>query len=191
MSQSPYLMAGARAGLRLGHAQMVDSVIHDGLWDAFNDYHMGITAENPAEKYAISRAEQDSFALRSQQKAQAAQQAGRFEREITPVTVPKPKGEALLVSTTNSRAIPAGAGAAAPGVSQRGHGDRRQRLVAQRRRRRGAADERGKAAALRLPVLAHITGYASSGVDPAIMGIGPAPAAPLLGKPAGGWRRSI
>ena len=97
MSQSPYLMAGARAGLRLGHAQMVDSVIHDGLWDAFNDYHMGITAENTAEKYAISRAEQDSFALRSQQKAQAAQQAGRFEREITPVTVPKPKGEALLV----------------------------------------------------------------------------------------------
>lgn len=92
MSQSPYLMAGARAGLRLGHAQMVDSVIHDGLWDAFNDYHMGITAENLAEKYAISRAEQDSFALRSQQKAQAAQQAGRFAQEITPVTVPQPKG---------------------------------------------------------------------------------------------------
>ncbi|MGV8577796.1 thiolase family protein, partial [Pseudomonas aeruginosa] len=88
---------GARAGLRLGHAPMVDSVIHDGLWDAFNDYHMGITAENLAEKYAISRAEQDSFALRSQQKAQAAQQAGRFAQEITPVTVPKPKGEALLV----------------------------------------------------------------------------------------------
>ncbi|MDR2289608.1 MAG: acetyl-CoA C-acyltransferase, partial [Serratia marcescens] len=97
MSQSPYLMAGARAGLRLGHAQMVDSVIHDGLWDAFNDYHMGITAENLAEKYAISRAEQDSFALRSQQKALAAQQAGRFAQEITPVTVPQPKGEALRV----------------------------------------------------------------------------------------------
>lgn len=97
MSQSPYLMNGARAGLRLGHAQLVDSVIHDGLWDAFNDYHMGITAENLAVKYAISREEQDGFALASQQKAQAAQQAGRFAQEITPVTVPKPKGEALRV----------------------------------------------------------------------------------------------
>ena len=80
MSQSPYLMNGARAGLRLGHGQLTDSVIQDGLWDAFNDYHMGITAENLAEKYAISRSEQDEFALRSQQKTQAAQQAGRFVR---------------------------------------------------------------------------------------------------------------
>ncbi len=146
MSQSPYLMAGARAGLRLGHAQMVDSVIHDGLWDAFNDYHMGITAENLAEKYAISRAEQDSFALRSQQKAQAAQQAGRFAQEITPVTVPKPKGEASLVKhdeqprDTSLEAL----ARLRPAFRKGGHGDRRQRLVAQRRRRRGAADERGK-----------------------------------------------
>ncbi|MGQ5835650.1 acetyl-CoA C-acetyltransferase [Serratia sp. IR-2025] len=189
MSQSPYLMAGARAGLRLGHAQMVDSVIHDGLWDAFNDYHMGITAENLAEKYAISRAEQDSFALRSQQKAQAAQQAGRFAQEITPVTVPKPKGEALLVKHDEqprdtslealARLRPAfrkEGTVTAGNASSLNDGAAVVLLMSAE-----------KAAELRLPVLARIAGYASSGVDPAIMGIGPAPAARRCLEKAG-WR---
>lgn len=95
MSQAPYLLPQARSGLRLGHGQIVDSLLHDGLWDAFNDYHMGITAENLAARYAISREEQDAFAAASQQKACAALAAGRFAAEITPVPVPQRKGEVL------------------------------------------------------------------------------------------------
>ena len=91
MSNAPYYLDGARAGLRLGHASMKDSVVHDGLWDAFNDYHMGITAENLADKFVISREQQDAFALHSQQKAAAAIEAGRFNAEITPVSVPQGK----------------------------------------------------------------------------------------------------
>lgn len=96
MSNAPYFIDGARAGLRLGHTSMKDSVVHDGLWDAFNDYHMGITAENLAQKYAISRERQDTFALRSQQKAAAAMEAGRFADEITPVSVPQGKKTTTL-----------------------------------------------------------------------------------------------
>lgn len=193
MSRSPYLMTGARAGLRLGHAQMVDSVIHDGLWDAFNDYHMGITAENLAEKYAISREEQDWFALRSQQKAQAAQQAGRFAQEITPVTVPQPKGEALRVERDEQpRDTSLEALARLRPAFRKEDGDRRQRLVAQRRRRRGAADERGKSrraafagagAHRRLRLVGRRSG--DHGHRP---GAGRAAA---WKKPVGGWRRSI
>ncbi|CAI2116900.1 Acetyl-CoA acetyltransferase [Serratia quinivorans] len=180
MSQSPYLMNGARAGLRLGHGQLTDSVIQDGLWDAFNDYHMGITAENLAEKYAISRSEQDEFALRSQQKTQAAQQAGRFVAEITSVEVAKPKGEVLRVA-----------------CDEQPRGDATLESLARLRpafRKDGTVTAGNassindgaaavllmsavKAAELKLPVLARIAGYAASGVDPAIMGIGPVPAA--------------
>jgi len=180
MSQSPYLMNGARAGLRLGHAQLVDSVIHDGLWDAFNDYHMGITAENLAEKYAISREEQDGFALASQQKAQAAQQAGRFAQEITPVTVPKPKGEALRVERDEQ---PRG-DTSLEGLARLRPAFRQEGTVTAGNASSlndGAAAvllmSAEKAAELRLPVLARIAGYAAAGVDPAFMGIGPVPAA--------------
>jgi acetyl-CoA C-acetyltransferase len=180
MSQSPYLMNGARAGLRLGHAQLVDSVIHDGLWDAFNDYHMGITAENLAEKYAISREEQDGFALASQQKAQAAQQAGRFAQEITPVTVPKPKGEALRVERDEQ---PRG-DTSLEGLARLRPAFRQEGTVTAGNASSlndGAAAvllmSAEKAAELQLPVLARIAGYAAAGVDPAFMGIGPVPAA--------------
>ncbi|CAI1874196.1 Acetyl-CoA acetyltransferase [Serratia quinivorans] len=180
MSQSPYLMNGARAGLRLGHGQLTDSVIQDGLWDAFNDYHMGITAENLAEKYAISRSEQDEFALRSQQKTQAAQQAGRFVAEITPVEVAKPKGEAQRVASDEqprgdatleslARLRPAfrtDGTVTAGNASSINDGAAAVLLMSA-----------AKAAELKLPVLARIAGYAASGVDPAIMGIGPVPAA--------------
>ena len=87
MSNAPYLIDGARAGLRVGHRSMQDSMIQDGLWDAFNDYHMGVTAENLADRYAIDRQRQDAFAAGSQQKAAAAIEAGRFEQEIVPVVV--------------------------------------------------------------------------------------------------------
>lgn len=180
MSQSPYLMNGARAGLRLGHGQLTDSVIQDGLWDAFNDYHMGITAENLAEKYAISRSEQDEFALRSQQKTQAAQQAGRFVAEITPVEVAKPKGEVLRVASDEQ---PRG-DATLESLARLHPAFRKDGTVTAGNASSindGAAAvllmSAAKAAELKLPVLARIAGYAASGVDPAIMGIGPVPAA--------------
>ncbi|WP_156293536.1 acetyl-CoA C-acetyltransferase [Serratia oryzae] len=180
MSQAPYLMAGARAGLRLGHAQMVDSVIHDGLWDAFNDYHMGVTAENLAQRDDISRAEQDRFAVQSQQKAHAAQQAGRFIPEITPVLVPRGKQESLRVAqdeqpradTTEDLLARLRPAFSQPGSVTAGNASSLND---------GAAAvllmSAQKAAELRLPVLARIAAYASAGVDPALMGIGPVEAA--------------
>lgn len=180
MSQAPYLLADARAGLRLGHAQMIDSVIHDGLWDAFNDYHMGVTAEHLAQRYDISRAEQDRFAVQSQQKAQAAQQAGRFMQEITPVLVPRAKQEPLRIEQDEqpradtsedllARLRPAfrqPGSVTAGNASSLNDGAAAVLLMSAQ-----------KAAELRLPVLARIASYASAGVDPAIMGIGPVAAA--------------
>src|SRR5450830_309495 len=99
MSLSNYVMPGARTGLRMGHAQIVDTMIQDGLWDAFNDYHMGITAENLAQKYSLTREQQDTFAAASQQKAAAAIEAGYFKREITPILIPQRKGEPLAFDT--------------------------------------------------------------------------------------------
>lgn len=180
MSQSPYLINGARAGLRLGHGQLIDSVIQDGLWDAFNDYHMGITAENLAEKYAISRSEQDQFALRSQQKTQAAQQAGHFASEITPVAVPKPRGEPLRVASDEQPRADATLESLArlrPAFRQDGTVTAGNASSINDGAAAVLLMSAAKAAELRLPVLARIAGYAASGVDPAIMGIGPVPAA--------------
>ncbi len=177
MSQSPYLLDGARAGLRLGHASMVDSVIHDGLWDVFNDYHMGITAENLAEKYAISREQQDAYALRSQQRAAAACEAGRFSQEIVPLSVPDGKKPPRIVDTdeqprpqtsleTLAHLRPAfrkdGGTVTAGNASSLNDGAAAVMLMSAE-----------KAQALKLPVLARIAAYATAGVDPAFMGIGP------------------
>ncbi|HBT6196412.1 TPA: acetyl-CoA C-acetyltransferase, partial [Klebsiella pneumoniae] len=98
MSNAPYLMHGARDGLRFGHASLQDSMIQDGLWDAFNDYHMGITAENLADAFDISRERQDAFAASSQRKAAAAIAAGRFREEIVPVSVPQGKKSPRFVT---------------------------------------------------------------------------------------------
>lgn len=95
MSQAPFLLRGARWGYRLGNNELTDSLLQDGLWDVFGDCHMGITAETLAEKYGITRAEQDSFALLSQKRTETARKKGRFKNEILPVTVPRKKGEAL------------------------------------------------------------------------------------------------
>ena len=151
MSLAPYVMPGARTGLRMGHAKLVDSMIEDGLWDAFNDYHMGITAENLAEKYGLTREEQDAFAAASQQKAIAAIEGGRFRDEITPIQVPQLKPAFRKDgSVTAGNASSLNDGAAAVLLMSA-----------------------AKAKALGLPVLARIASYASAGVDPAIMGIGP------------------
>ncbi|KUM44506.1 acetyl-CoA C-acetyltransferase [Pseudomonas sp. EpS/L25] len=176
MSLAPYVLPKVRSGLRLGHAELVDSMISDGLWDAFNDYHMGQTAENLVQKYGISREAQDAFAARSQQRAAAAVESGRFREEITPVFIPQRKGDPLAFETDEGiRADTTAEGLARlrPAFAKDGS------ITAGNASslNDGAAAvlvmSAARAAALGLTPLAHITAYASAGVDPAIMGIGP------------------
>nr|HPJ21603.1 acetyl-CoA C-acyltransferase [Clostridia bacterium] len=96
MSQAPYLMKSARWGTRMGNAEITDYMVNDGLWDVFNDYHMGVTAENIAKQWNITRTEQDEFAIRSQNKAEKATEAGRFNDEIVPVLIPQRKGDPMI-----------------------------------------------------------------------------------------------
>ncbi|MCF1504407.1 acetyl-CoA C-acetyltransferase [Afifella sp. H1R] len=175
MSQAPHA-ARLRTGVKMGSAEMVDTMIKDGLWDAFNDYHMGVTAENVAEKYGISREEQDAFALASQKKAGAAQEAGRFADEIVPVTVKDRKGD-IVVDTdehpkpsTTAEALaklrPAfkrdGGTVTAGNASGINDGAAAVVLMS------GAeAKKRG------VTPLARIVSWATAGVDPAVMGTGP------------------
>lgn len=176
MSLSNYVMPGARTGLRMGHATMVDTMISDGLWDAFNDYHMGITAENLADKYDISREAQDAFAAASQQKAAAAIEAGRFVDEITPVLIPQRKGDPLSFSIDEQPR----AGTTAESLGKLKPAFKKDGSVTAGNASSlndGAAAvilmSARKAEELGLPVLARIAAYANAGVDPAIMGIGP------------------
>lgn len=176
MSLAPYVLPKARTGLRMGHAQMIDSMINDGLWDAFNDYHMGITAENLADKYDIDRAQQDAFALQSQQRACAAIDAGRFAAEITPVMIPQRKGEPLAFAQDEQpRASTSADSLAALRPAFRKDGSVTAGNASTLND--GAAAvmlmSASKADALGLPVMARIAGYANAGVDPAIMGIAP------------------
>ncbi|MFF7709355.1 acetyl-CoA C-acetyltransferase [Pseudomonas sp. NPDC007930] len=179
MSLAPYVLPGARTGLRMGHAQMVDTMIRDGLWDAFNDYHMGITAENLAERYGISREQQDAFAAASQQKALAAIEAGRFSAEITPISIPQRKGESLLFAT-DEQPRPGTDAAALAKLKPAFKKDGSVTAGNASSLNDGAAAvllmSEARAQALGLPVLARVAAYASAGVDPAYMGIGPAPA---------------
>lgn len=188
MSAAPYLLERARQGLRMGHGELLDSMIHDGLWDAFNDYHMGLTAENLAEQYGITREQQDTYALSSHRRAANARLAGRFEAEITPVTVSGRKGESRTLvddeppaveptleglsrlrpafhkegSITAGNASPLNDGAAAVMVM--------------------SAD---RARAYGLPVLATFKAFASVGGEPSVMGIGPVFATDLCLQKAG------
>ncbi|PZW64452.1 acetyl-CoA C-acetyltransferase [Pseudomonas sp. URMO17WK12:I1] len=176
MGLAPYVLPKARTGLRMGHGQLVDTMISDGLWDAFNDYHMGITAENLVDKYAISREEQDAFAAASQQKAIAAIEAGRFADEITPILIPQRKGEPLAFATDEQPR----AGTTADTLAKLKPAFKKDGSVTAGNASSlndGAAAvllmSAAKAQALGLPVLAKIKAYANAGVDPAIMGIGP------------------
>ncbi|MHC8367401.1 acetyl-CoA C-acetyltransferase [Pseudomonas sp. ZT5P21] len=176
MSLANYVMPGARTGLRMGHAQIVDTMISDGLWDAFNDYHMGITAENLAEKYSLTREQQDAFAAASQQKATAAIEAGRFADEITPILIPQRKGDPLSFATDEQPR----AGTTAESLGKLKAAFKKDGSVTAGNASSlndGAAAvilmSAEKAKALGLPVLAKIAAYANAGVDPAIMGIGP------------------
>ncbi|AVD87043.1 MULTISPECIES: acetyl-CoA C-acetyltransferase [unclassified Pseudomonas] len=176
MSLSPYVMPSARTGQRMGHGQLVDSMITDGLWDAFNDYHMGITAENLVDKYGLSREQQDAFAAESQRKAVAAIESGRFKDEITPIVLAQKKGDPKVFdrdeqprpdTTAQSLAklrpaFKKDGSVTAGNASSLNDGAAAVLLMSS-----------SKAQALGLPVLARIAAYASAGVDPAIMGIGP------------------
>jgi acetyl-CoA C-acetyltransferase len=190
MSLSPHVLLGSRDGQRMGDWKMIDSMITDGLWDVYNQYHMGITAENVAKKYGIGREEQDALALASQQKAAAAQDAGRFKDEIVAVNIPQKKGDPLVFDAdefinrkTNAEAL-AGlrpafdkAGSVTAGNAS-GLNDGAAAVVVMSARK---ADQLG------LQPLARIASYASAGLDPALMGMGPVPAARKALERAG-WK---
>jgi len=187
MSTSPHVLNGSRNGLRMGDGKLIDSMIVDGLWDVYNDYHMGVTAENVAKKYDISRQAQDEFACASQNKAEAAQKAGKFIDEIVPYTIKSKKGDTVVDVDEYPR-----------------HGTTVEMLAGLR----PAFDKEGtvtagnasgindgaamvmlmsasKAKALGLKPLATIKSYASTGIDPSIMGIGPISASKRCLKIAG------
>lgn len=190
MSQSPHFI-NLRNGTKFGDASLVDTMIKDGLWDVFNNYHMGITAENVAKKWGITREQQDAFALASQEKAEAAQKAGKFKDEIVPLTVKSKKGDTVIDTDEHPR-----------------HGTTLEAL----QKLRPAFDKEGSVTAGNasglndgaavvllmtaeeakkrgLTPLARIASWATAGVDPAIMGSGPIPASKLALQKAG-WKAS-
>jgi acetyl-CoA C-acetyltransferase len=178
MSQAPYLLKNARTGYRMGHGEIVDAMIHDALTDAFHNYPMGITAENLAEKYGISREEQDQFAVGSQNKAEAAMKEGKFKDEIVPVVVSSKKGDVIVDTDEYPRA-----GATLDGMAKLRPSFKKDGTVTAGNAsgiNDGAAAlvimSADRAKELGLEVLGKIVGYGSAGVDPSLMGIGPVPA---------------
>jgi len=188
MSISSHVLAGSRDGFRMGDAKLIDSMIVDGLWDVYNNYHMGVTAENVAKQYGVTRADQDAFALASQQKTEAAQKSGKFKDEILPLEIAQKKGAPLVFDTDEYPK----------------HGSTLEALAGLR----AAFDKNGsvtagnasgindgaaavilmsakKAQELGLKPLATIRAYSSAGVDPKIMGMGPVPASRLCLQKAG------
>ncbi|MBP77509.1 MAG: acetyl-CoA C-acyltransferase [Pseudomonadales bacterium] len=179
MSLAPYVLPKARTGLRMGHAELQDSLLKDGLIDAFNDYHMGITAENLADQYQLSRADQDAYALISQQRAAAAIKAGRFKSEIAPVPIPQRKGDPILFEIDEQPRSATTADSLAglrPAFKKEGSVTAGNASTLNDGAAAVLLMSAERAEALGLPVLARVKGYASAGVDPAIMGIGPVPA---------------
>ena len=190
MSMSPHVLQGSRDGQRMGDWKMVDSMIVDGLWDVYNQYHMGITAENVAKKFNVSRADQDALALASQQKAAAAQDAGRFKDEIVPFSIAQKKGDPIVfaadefINRKSTAEVLAGlrpafdkAGGVTAGNAS-GLNDGAAGVVVMTAKK---ADQLG------LRPLARVAGYASSGLDPAIMGMGPVSASRRALERAG-WK---
>ena len=190
MSAAPHVLLGSRDGFRMGDAKLIDSMIVDGLWDVYNQYHMGITAENVAKQYGISRADQDAFAVASQNKAEAAQKAGKFRDEIAPVLIPQRKGEPVAFADDEFIKL----GTTLDGLTALKPAFAKDGTVT-------AANASGindggaavlvmtsdRARQLGLTPLATIKAFASSGVDPAIMGMGPVPASQRCLEKAG-WK---
>lgn len=191
MSASPHVLNGSRDGFRMGDAKLIDTMIVDGLWDVYNQYHMGITAENVAKKYGVSRQEQDEFAAASQNKAEAAQKTGRFKDEIIPFEIVSKKASVVfdadefikpgvtVDSLASLRPAFAKDGTVTAGNAS-GINDGAAAVIMMSAKK---ADELG------LKPLARIRAYSSAGVDPTIMGMGPVPAAQLCLKKAG-WTHS-
>jgi acetyl-CoA C-acetyltransferase len=187
MSASPHILQGSRDGFRMGDAKLIDSMIVDGLWDVYNNYHMGMTAENVAKKYEISRREQDEFAAASQQKAEAAQKAGRFKAEIAPIEIVSRKAttvfetdEYIRAGTTVDALAELKPAFSKDGTVTAGNAsginDGAAAVLMMSARR---------ASELGLEPLASIRAYSSAGVDPKFMGMGPVPASQLCLKKAG------
>jgi acetyl-CoA C-acetyltransferase len=179
MSLAPYIMPQARWGSRMGDTAMVDPLIRDGLWDAFNNYHMGITAENIAEQWNISREEQDKFALESQLKAEKATKSGRFKAEIVPIEIPQKKGNPIVVDTDEYPRF----GSTIEGLEKLRPAFKKDGTVTAGNSsgiNDGAAAvvimSKEKAEELGLQPLVTIASFASAGLDPKIMGYGPVPA---------------
>jgi acetyl-CoA C-acetyltransferase len=189
MSASPHVLNGSRDGFRMGDAKLTDTMIVDGLWDVYNQYHMGITAENVAKKYEISRAAQDEFALQSQLKAEAAQKAGKFKDEIIPLEIPSKKGAVVfdtdeypkhgstLESLSSLRPAFNKEGTVTAGNAS-GLNDGAAAVIMM---------SASKAKELGLKPMARIKAYSSAGLDPTIMGMGPVSATKLCLQKAG-WK---
>lgn len=179
MSAAPHVLPGSRDGFRMGDAKLVDSMIVDGLWDVYNQYHMGVTAENVAKEYGITREQQDAFAALSQNKAEAAQKAGRFDDEIVPVEIPQRKGEPLRFATDEFVRHGVTAESLAglkPAFSKEGSVTAANASGLNDGAAAVLVMSAKKAEALGLKPLARIKAYATSGLDPKVMGMGPVPA---------------
>ena len=179
MSATAYAMPAARWGARMNNAPMVDMMVNDGLWDAFNNYHMGITAENIAEQWGLTREELDEFAVASQQKAEAAIKAGKFKDEIVPVEIPQRKGDPIIFDTDEHPKF----GSSMEKVAKLKPAFKRDGGVVTAANASGINDSgaavvvmsKEKADELGIKPMCTIKSYASAGVDPTIMGIGPVP----------------
>jgi acetyl-CoA C-acetyltransferase len=190
MSMSPHVLLGSRNGQRMGDWKMIDSMITDGLWDVYNQYHMGITAENVAKEYKVTREQQDALALASQQKAAAAQDAGRFKDEIVPFSIAQKKGEPIVFANDefiNRKTSAEGLAGLRPAFDKAGSvtagnasglNDGAAGVVVMTAKK---ADQLG------LQPLGRIASYASAGLDPATMGMGPVPASRRALERAG-WK---
>lgn len=179
MSASPHVLNGSRDGQRMGDWKMVDTMIVDGLWDVYNQYHMGITAENVAKKYSISREMQDTLALASQTKAAAAQDAGKFLDEIVPISIPQRKGDPVVFSVDefiNRKTSAEGLAGLRPAFDKAGGVTAGNASGLNDGAAAVMVMTAKKAAALGLTPLARIASYATAGLDPAYMGMGPVPA---------------
>jgi len=187
MSASPHVLAGSRDGFRMGDAKLIDSMIVDGLWDVYNNYHMGITAENVATKYGITRREQDEFAAASQQKAEAAQKAGRFKGEIVPVEMASKKGTTTFDSDEYIRlgATAEALGELRPAFNKDGSVTAGNASGINDGAAAVVMMSASKARELKLTPLVRVKAYSSAGVDPKIMGMGPVPASELCLRKAG------
>ena len=190
MSASPHVLLGSRDGQRMGDWKMIDSMIVDGLWDVYNQYHMGITAENVAKKFGITRDMQDALALASQTKAAAAQDSGRFKDEIMPFSIAQKKGDPIVFAADefiNRKSTAEGLAGLRPAFDKTGGVTAGNASGINDGAAAVMVMTAAKAAALGLKPLGRIASFATSGLDPAMMGMGPVSASQIALKRAG-WK---